>query len=83
VRQLEQAVRKVQSSAQDAADAPAEQPSRRTAHLEDLEQQLGQQLGTRVHIRPGRKKGSGTLSVDFYSVDQFDALLTRLNVKVE
>lgn len=55
----------------------------RAAHLADLEQQISQQLETKVRIRPGRKKGSGTMSIDFYSVDQFDTLLKRLAVDAE
>ncbi len=55
----------------------------RPGHLVDLERQIGQQLGTRVTIRTGRRKGSGTLSIDFYSLDQFDALLARLGVEAE
>lgn len=51
-------------------------------YLQDLEQQISQQLQTKAKIRPGRKKGSGTLSIDFYSLDQFDALVQRLNINV-
>jgi hypothetical protein len=55
----------------------------RSAHLADLEVQIGQQLNTKVHISSGRKKGTGTLSIDFYSLDQFDALLGRMGSKTE
>lgn len=51
--------------------------------LTDLEKQIGTQLGTKVKIKTSRKKGAGTLSIDFYSLDQFDALLARMDVQPE
>jgi ParB family chromosome partitioning protein len=50
------------------------------AHILDLQQQISQQLGTKVLIKPGRKKGSGSIALDFYSLDQFDTFLQKLGV---
>jgi ParB family chromosome partitioning protein len=91
VRQVEAAVHELaRAGASAAADgspdsqsAKTGSPAVRPAHLEDLERQIAQQLQTKVHIHPGRKKGSGTLSIDFYSLDQFDALLAKLGVQPE
>jgi len=47
-------------------------------HLHDLQKQLGEHLGTKVVIQQGKKKGTGRLIVDFYSLDQFDGLLKQL-----
>lgn len=81
VRKIEQAVRAAIEGQPDTGPiAPAKA---RTGHLRDLEEQIGQQLNTRVRIRPGRKKGSGTLSIEFYSLDQFDAMLAALGVQTE
>lgn len=81
VRQVEQLVRAL-SQGEAAAGEPA--PKRvRSAYLADLEQQIAEQLSTKVKIRPGRKKGSGTLTIDFYSLDQFDALIGRMGVSTE
>ena len=55
----------------------------RAPHLQDLEQQISQQLKTKVQLRPGRKKGSGSITIHFYSLDQFDALLARLGVEAQ
>jgi len=93
VRQLEQAVR--HASGQTSIDAYTAKLEAavaksnngavlsRSAHLSDLEEQVGRQLRTKVHIRPGRKKGSGTLTIEFYTVDQFDALMAKLGVETE
>ncbi|MEX0776551.1 MAG: ParB/RepB/Spo0J family partition protein [Phycisphaeraceae bacterium] len=97
VRQLEQAVRSASPSASDqdgesgsgsdasggAINVAGHTRQGRAAHLQDLEAHLGQQLQTKVRLRTGRKKGSGTLMIDFYDLDQFDNLLTRLNISAE
>ncbi len=52
------------------------------AHLADLERQLGEQLGTRVQLRAGRRKGTGWLTIEFFSAEHFEELMHRLDVKV-
>lgn len=84
VRQVEQAVRDVLEAAGPASDKGAAKAKRaRTAHTADLEKQLTQQLGTKVRIHQGKKKGTGTLAIDFYSLEQFDDLVTKLGAKLE
>ncbi len=84
VRQVEQAVRDVLDAAGPASDKGAAKAKRaRTAHTADLEKQLTQQLGAKVRIHQGKKKGTGTLAIDFYSLEQFDDLITRLGAKLE
>lgn len=96
VRKLEQLVKAVQQgdehgSSSDSPDAGAATGGNgaaaskvvRSAYLADLEQQLGDQLATRVRIRPGRKKGSGTLQIDFFSLQQFDDIIHKLGATAE
>lgn len=83
VRQVEAAVRKAASNDPASGPQAASQPSRTPTHIKDLEQKLSQQLETRVRIRPGRKKGTGTMSLDFYSLDHFDTLMKRMGVEIE
>ncbi|MEM6505396.1 MAG: ParB/RepB/Spo0J family partition protein, partial [Planctomycetota bacterium] len=80
VRQVEQEARRLQ---QPSATQGVKLPGTASPVLSDLEKQIGQQLGTRVKIKAGRKKGAGTLAIDFYSLDEFDALLARLDVKAD
>ncbi len=80
VRQVEAAVRKVERS--DASPGRRRRAAR-SKHLRDLEEQIGRQLQTKVAIRPGKRKGSGTLCIDFYDLDQFDTLLNKLGVDVQ
>lgn len=88
VRQAEAAVKAMQAAARggdpatDGGAVPAGAGGR-SVHLADLERQLAGQLKSRVHIKPGRKKGTGSLTIEFYSIEQFDALLARLGVETE
>lgn len=79
VRQVEQEAKRLQ---QPVTSQPATTRSG-SPILSDLEKQIGQQLGTRVKIKAGKKKGAGTIAIDFYSLDEFDALLSRMNVKAD
>ncbi|MCC7191433.1 MAG: ParB/RepB/Spo0J family partition protein [Phycisphaeraceae bacterium] len=85
VRQLEQAVRMLSGAT--TPDPPSgddkNKTNRLSAHLADLEQQIGRQLSTKARIRPGRKKGTGSLTIEFYSIDQFDSLLSKLGIETE
>ena len=59
-----------------------EQRAAHLGYLRDLQRQLSEQLGTKVHLQPGRTKGSGRLVIEFYDLDQFDGLMKRLGVDV-
>jgi ParB family chromosome partitioning protein len=63
--------------AKDSDGAPAK-PITMHPHMADLQKRLGEHLGTKVHIRPGRTKGSGKLIIDFFNLDQFEGLMNRL-----
>ncbi len=80
VREVEAAVKKLTSGEKITAKS---NPKPKAANLVDLEKQISEQLGTRVLIKAGRKKGAGTLSIEFYSLDQFDALVGKLGVKTD
>ena len=86
VRQCEEAVRTLgEARGDDRQGTPSQgKPVPRGTsanHLTDLEKQLTEQLSYPVRIRTGRKKNTGTLSIEFSSLDEFDALLQRLGVE--
>ena len=81
VREVERAVRSLTQEKTGGAEKGSQET--RSSHFRDLEQQIGHQLGTRVAIAPGRKKGSGKLTIEFFSIDQFDNLLDKLGVQAE
>lgn len=53
----------------------------RLAVLADLQRQIGQQLGTKVTITTDSRGKRGRITLEFYGLDHFDALLQRLGVK--
>jgi len=79
VRQLEAEI------AAAAPPAPAEPtaPKARlvsSPYLENLAKQLTHNLGLRVQVVKGAKKGSGRVILNYGSLDEFDALLRKLDV---
>ena len=87
VRRMEMEVRKLAKGenvvSEEEEAAREEARVKKAAYMADLENHLAEQLSTKIKIRPGRKKGSGTLSIEFYSLDQFDDLLSRMGVRFE
>jgi len=78
VRQLEREVQRAKS-ASGIQTAPIAPTSRKASvPITDLERRLGVFLGTKVAIRKGRKSGSGSMTIKFFSLDQFDGILSRL-----
>ncbi|MBT3277882.1 MAG: ParB/RepB/Spo0J family partition protein [Phycisphaerales bacterium] len=81
VRKLEQL-----AVAEKPADKPlAEKPvaTDKPAYVRDIEEQLTQAIGTKVNIKPGRKKHTGKIVVEYYSLDDFDRIANSLGLKDE
>ena len=80
VRELERRVRRIQSAGTTTTDS--KEVSSTKSHLTDLEGQLAEHLGTRVHIQQqGKKAGKGKLVIEYFDLDQFDGLLTKMGFK--
>jgi ParB family chromosome partitioning protein len=54
-----------------------------SAHIADLERQISRDLQMRIQLQQAKKGGKGRLVIHYASLDQFDQLLARLNVKIE
>jgi ParB family chromosome partitioning protein len=77
VRKLEQFVAtKTKDAPASKADAP-QKPS----YVRDIEQQLTEAVGTRVTILPGRKKNTGRIVLEYYSLDDFDRIGQALGLE--
>jgi len=77
VRELERHVQHLRKSDGDTVASTA-QPTNQPAHLTDLQRRLSEHLGTKVRLKSGSKKGTGSMTIDFYTLDQFDGLMQRL-----
>lgn len=78
VRRIEEAVAKTKPP---AADQPVARPARPV--VTDMEQKLGAAVGTRVTIREGRRRHSGRIVVEYYTLDDFERIAGLLGVKLE
>lgn len=80
VRALE---REVQRIADDVATSVPRgtAASRKRSNVEALERKLTQLLGTEVAIQTGRKPNTGKLQIAFYSLEQFEGLVSKFGVK--
>ncbi len=58
-----------------------EEARARHAVLRDLERRIGEKLSTKVLITTDRSGAKGKLSIEFYSIDHFDGLLSRLGIQ--
>ena len=76
VRELERQLKKRSSK---SSESKPSEPDARTMYMDNLSTQLGDHLGTKVTIVPGKKQGSGKLSLSFYSNEQFEGILERLD----
>jgi ParB family chromosome partitioning protein len=55
----------------------------RSAHLRDLEQRFERAVKTKVTIHEGRKRGSGRITIEYFSLDDFDRIAGMLGVEGE
>ncbi len=63
------------------AGKPKDHQPTRALH-EELERQLREHLGTRVRIATNASGSKGKISIDFYSLEQFDGLMKRLGFEM-
>jgi ParB family chromosome partitioning protein len=80
VRALEREVQRI--SEDSSVSVPRGTSSaRKRSNIEALERKLTQFLGTDVVIQTGRKPNTGKLQIAFYSLEQFEGLVSRLGIK--
>jgi ParB family chromosome partitioning protein len=53
-------------------------PTAKDSHVRDLEAKLRDALGTKVSIDEGPKPGTGKITIEFFSHDDFERILDRL-----
>jgi hypothetical protein len=79
-------VRRIESEVRDRVNQ-TEQPQSmknkeeaRSAVARDIERRIADHLGTKVSIETDRTGKKGKLIVEFYGLEHFDGLLTRMGV---
>lgn len=56
-------------------------PTRARAVLDDMEKRLGEHLGTRVSLKTNPSGQQGSMTISFFSLDEFDGILDRLGYR--
>lgn len=88
-RDLANATQHSASGASDATPTPSNAPAqpdnnaRARAVLDDMERRLSEHLGTRVTLKTDRTGRKGSVTLEFFSLDQFDGILDRLGYRHE
>ncbi len=82
VRALEEIVRRERRRRLDSSGgiADREAPS---PHLRDLRSRFEGAVKTKVMIQEGRRRGTGRIILEYYSLDDFERLAELLGVKLD
>jgi ParB family chromosome partitioning protein len=51
----------------------------KSPHVVELEQDLSRKLGTKLRIFPSKKKNTGKIVIQYFSLDEFDRIVERFN----
>jgi len=82
VRALEKIVRDRVDARQGASNAGGEGTEGKRPQIRALEEVFMRELGVRVEIEESRRKGKGSITIHYYSLDDFDRIAGRLGVQV-
>jgi len=85
VRVVEEIIRQGRALLERANELSPEAPARRLTapHIADMQRRFEEALKTKVRIEEGKRKGSGRLIIDFYSLDDFDRIAEVMGVDTE
>lgn len=83
VRALEEIVRRERTRQAPPGPPLAERKVGRPAHVLDMQRRFEEAVKTKVTIQEGKRKGTGRLIIEYYSLDDFDRLAGLLGVSLE
>jgi ParB family chromosome partitioning protein len=83
VRTLEEMVRKEKESPAGGVVTAKPVLAKASPHLRDLQQRFEHTLKTKVTIVEGRRKGSGRIIMEYYSLDDFDRIANALGIQTD
>ncbi len=79
VREVERLARKAAQAKEEGLSKTRPQPP---AYFPSVQKRLQERLGTKVRLKP-RKRGGGTISIDFYDEEQLQRLLELVGIGME
>lgn len=81
VRALEEIIRREKKRERSTEDLAVVEL--RSAHVRDVQRRFEEAVKTKVTIRPGKRKGTGRIVIEYYSLDDFERIASLLNVPAE
>ncbi len=80
VRKLEELLSAPAVEAETTTVAPHTRTlSAKSPHVVELEQDLSRKLGTKLRIFPSKKKNTGKIVIQYFSLDEFDRIVDKFN----
>jgi len=86
VRALEELVRREKTRGSVTGHGSAEPPDSsrlNRPHIRDMERRFEEALKTKVSIHEGKRKGTGRITIEYYSFDDFERVAAALDVRLE
>ncbi len=83
VRALEEIVRREKKRSAKTEDGEAKTEPTVRAHVRDLQGRFEEAVKTKVTIREGKRKGSGRIVIEFYSLEDFDRIAGLMGVTTD
>jgi ParB family chromosome partitioning protein len=80
VREVERLVKKYLEQGEKTEKKPKKE---KPAHIQDLQERLASRLGTKVAIDTNKKGKKGKITIQFYSLDDFDRIIETIGVDSE
>lgn len=84
VRKLEELIAQTPEPGTDTTTAVTAHTRTLTAkspHVVELEQELSRKLGTKIRIFPSKRKNTGKIIIQYFSLDEFDRIVERFENK--
>lgn len=83
VRALEEIVRREKTRESEKEPVQSAKDRGRSVYLYELQERFMEAIKTKVTIHEGKRKGSGRIVIEYYSLDDFDRIAACLDVKLE
>ncbi|ARN57039.1 ParB/RepB/Spo0J family partition protein [Sedimentisphaera salicampi] len=83
VREVERLVKKQIDSLENPEQSSENIEDAKSAHIADLESRIRESLGTKVKIKTNKTGKKGSITIDFYSLEEFDRLTNIFGVNLK
>jgi ParB family chromosome partitioning protein len=83
VRALEEIIRREKARSSQPQDQGAVATRGPSPHVRDIQKRFEQAVKTKVSIHEGRRAGTGRITIQYYSLDDFERIASQLGVAID